>query len=93
MDRTIARVPYLYKKYLDQFQEVMERLDSNFIRGVFDDTTGDLALYFQSESVVRASEHDLRPIECWEALQKNLELICDYLNKRVTNLKPIAGSQ
>lgn len=93
LDRTIARDPYLYHKYLDQFLEVMERLNTEFIRGVFNQIGEELAPYFQSDSIIEASQYDLRPIESWNALQENLELIYGYLNRRVHNLRQIAESQ
>lgn len=93
LDRKIARDTFLYNQYLLQFRNVLKILDSEMISKIFNEIHQELAPYFQSNSIIAASQHDFRPTKNWSALELNLEVASAYLQRRTVALQRLVKFQ
>jgi spore coat protein H len=58
MDRTIAKDPVLYERYLVVLEEVLNFFNSEQLRAILTQVYQELYPYFQKEAIIEASIHD-----------------------------------
>ncbi|MCB0689835.1 MAG: CotH kinase family protein, partial [Saprospiraceae bacterium] len=82
LDLIIARDPYLYKKYLENFDFVLDHLNPGAMENIFNEIKDDLRPYLEKEEIVLASQHDYHPVENWKEASAHMGRILNFLKKR-----------
>jgi len=58
LDRKIAADPYLYRIYLIQFWEILDKLSPDVLRKVFENTYAELYPYYSNNEIINMSGYD-----------------------------------
>jgi spore coat protein H len=88
LDEKIVSDPYLYKKYLHQFLELMNQLSVEVIKGAFENTYAELYPYYSNEEIISNSKYDQYKDQNLENLKRNMEILYNQLlNLREVYLK------
>jgi len=82
LDRTIARDPYLYERYLQEMIVVCEILTPKVILSITEEIYADLIPYIRDPAIINLSEHDLAPADDPEEIKRELKNIYGYLRSR-----------
>ena len=59
LDKKIVNDPYLYKIYLNQFEELMNQLSTDVLKRVFENTYAELYPYYSHTDIISKSSYDL----------------------------------
>jgi spore coat protein H len=88
LDEKIVSDPYLYKKYLHQFLELMNQLSVEVIKGAFENTYAELYPYYSNIEIISNSKYDQYKDQNLENLKRNMEILYNQLlNLREVYLK------
>jgi spore coat protein H len=81
LDIKIATDPYLYNLYLVQFKKVLEQLNTETLKEVFENTYAELYPYYSNLDIIRMSQYDSHK-------ETNLSLLGNDLRALYNQLKP-----
>jgi spore coat protein H len=79
LDIKIATDPFLYKIYLIQFKEVLEQLNTDTLKEVFENTYAELYPYYSNIDIIRMSQYDSHKETNISILGNNLRALFDQL--------------
>ena len=94
LDKKIVTDPYLYKKYLLQFEELMNQLSPEVIRRDFENTYAELYPYYSNNEIISKSGFDLykdanlknlkiEMLSIYQQLVTNRNIYLDYLKRQI----------
>ena len=58
LDKKIVNDPYMYKKYLIQFRELLEQLSSDLLKRIFENIYAELYPYYLNDEIISKSAFD-----------------------------------
>ncbi len=93
LDKKIATDPYLYKKYLIQFEELMNQLSPEVIKRDFENTYAELYPYYSNNEIINKSRLDrykdanlknlnVEMLSLYQQLVTNRYIYLDYLKRQ-----------
>ena len=93
LDKKIVTDPYLYNKYLLQFEELMNQLSPEVIKRDFENTYAELYPYYSNDEIINKSNFDLykdanlkklgiEMIYLYQQLVTNRNIYLDYLKRQ-----------
>ena len=93
LDKKIVTDPYLYKKYLLQFEELMNQLSPEVIKRDFENTYAELYPYYSNNEIINKSSFDrykdaslknlnIEMLSLYQQLVTNRNIYLDYLKRQ-----------
>ncbi len=79
LDKKIVTDPYLYKKYLVQFGELMNELTPEVLKKVFERTFAELYPYYEDENIINLSRYDRFKDLTLSGLKRDMLILYDQL--------------
>jgi spore coat protein H len=79
LDKKIASDSFLYKVYLVQFRDVLNRLPDEVLKRVFENTYSELYPYFSNDEIVKMSEFDAYHVTNQAKLKSDMLLLYNKL--------------
>ncbi len=83
LDVAIAQDEFLYKKYLQQYQKLLNKLTSVAFAEILNNVYRDVYPYFQKPEIVSQSQYDQSGPTNLEKLETDLRDISTYINTRL----------
>ena len=79
LDKKIVTDPYLYKKYLIQFEELMKQLSPDVIKSVFENTYAELYPYYSINEIISQSKYDRYKDSDLFTLKRDMQALYEQL--------------
>ncbi len=87
LDRAIAKDAYLYQRYLEQANKVLDILTLDRLRSIFEGIQVELQPYFLDPEILRLSEKDVEKAKGMDGLMKKMQTTSDYLVYRYSHMR------